>query len=296
VRLREQATGFAQTDLVKCAFSRRYSSVDGRDRAGLLSWSEGIVVREPLLSWSKGIRKTANEQRRDGMMISDESAKAAQELAKLGQQGLQTGEKLGGYFARTFREAVGHLAGAASDSAEGFRIRNRVAVIEKTRERLKRTNVLPDLARIADRHAVPLIAAIEMEDDDGLQDAWARYIARALDPSQSHVTVNRQIISVISNLEPSDLPILRRVFMTRLDVPVQEDVELRSTDFGLPDSALEYSLVRLLGLGLFSFGNSSTLGLSGDMRGSLPCRLEIETQTGAYRSTPLLMLLQQATD
>jgi hypothetical protein len=232
------------------------------------------------------------------MVFSDETAKAAQEVAKLGQRSLETANRAGGYFAETFKEAIGHIAAAASDSAEAFRIRNRASVLVKTKAKLAALGVTENYRAIEDRVAVPLIEAISVEGDETIQDAWAGYISNALDPDKPHITINRILIGVIRSLEPEDLPILRRIFEIDLGVPVKDAVKLIPSDFELSDAAINYTLARLLSLGLFSFSNVTALLLSGGNNAGIghPCRVEISTSMGAYSSLPLLLLLKQATD
>ena len=67
-------------------------------------------------------------------MIGDEEAKALQEVAKLGQKGLDVSREAGGFFSRTFAGTIEHLSAAMSDKAAGYRMVNRIRVAQKNRE------------------------------------------------------------------------------------------------------------------------------------------------------------------
>jgi hypothetical protein len=58
-------------------------------------------------------------------MTGDERAKAAQEIAKLGQKGVDAASEAGGFLARTFGEAIEHMSQALADKAAAYRIVNR---------------------------------------------------------------------------------------------------------------------------------------------------------------------------
>jgi hypothetical protein len=45
-------------------------------------------------------------------MIGDEQAKAAREIAKFGQKGIDAASEAGGFFAKTFGNAIGHISEA----------------------------------------------------------------------------------------------------------------------------------------------------------------------------------------
>jgi hypothetical protein len=228
------------------------------------------------------------------MVLSDEEAKAAQELAKLGQNTVAAAEKAGGYLTGTFRGAIGQLAQAAEDSAFGFRIRNAASVEKKTLTHLKKLGVESEYELIDQRNSIPLLEAIAIESDDGLQDLWAAYVANALDPKQPSVKVNRQLISVMKNLEPSDLPIIRRLCSEKLNEAVKDPIKLSAQDFSVDDASLVDSLARLAALGVFTLQNDGSVGWAAHESYRMPCQLEVTTSIGVFRAQALLLVFQQS--
>lgn len=227
-------------------------------------------------------------------MISDEEAKAAQEIAKLGQRSLDVASEAGGFFRKTFGNAIDHIAEAMADKAAAYRVRNRASVVQKTRKHLERLGV-HNMKAIDFRNGLPLIEGISDESDDKLQEIWAAYLANALDPENSQVAANRQLIDVIRKLEPDDLVVLRGIPLAELEEGRAEPITHFAQDFTLSEDALDQSLARLTALGLFAFRNGPDLLAVGSANERLQrCRLTVETRIGEFYAMPLLMFFQRA--
>ena len=82
-------------------------------------------------------------------MIGDEP-KATQEVAKLGQMGIEAASDAGSFIARVFAGPIEHLAGALNVRALAYRIVNCERVIQKTRIKLRQLGV-EDLKQISSR-------------------------------------------------------------------------------------------------------------------------------------------------
>jgi hypothetical protein len=227
-------------------------------------------------------------------MISDEEAKAAQELAKLGQKSVDVVSGAGGFLARIFGPAIAQLSEALADKAAAYRVVNRAKVVGKTREQLKKLGVT-DFKAIDPRNGLPLLEAISDEPDDTLQDVWAAYIANALDPARPEITPNRQLINIIRQLEPEDLGILSGFSSQELAESRTDPLRKIVVTSGDGEAALNRSLSRLTALGLFSFKNGpGHLLLEGSAM--QPCRVLIGTSLGEFTAMPLLLLFKNAID
>lgn len=224
--------------------------------------------------------------------MGDEEAKALQEVAKLGQKGLDVSREAGGFFSRTFEGTIEHLSAAMSDKAEGYRIVNRARVAQKTERRLKKLGV-EEYKAIPFRNGVALLEGISDESDEELQSVWAAYFANALNPNNRFVTANRQLINIIRQLEPEDLAVLSGISCRELDESRKDPLVKEHSDFSVGDDALDQILPRLTALGLFSFDNGPSL-LAIDGGGMRRCRVVIETDLGEFTATPLLMSLKNS--
>ncbi|MER8382096.1 DUF4393 domain-containing protein [Mesorhizobium sp. M1340] len=227
-------------------------------------------------------------------MIADEQAKAAQEIAKLGQKGIDAASEAGGFFAKTFGKAIDHISEAMADKAAAYRVMNRANVVAKTQARLKQLGV-SNFKAIDFRNGVPLLEGISDESDETLQDVWATYFANALNPANPRVTANRQLIGIIRYLEPDDLNILSGISSQELSQRRADPLIKKPADFFGEEAVLNQSLSRLTALGLFAFENGpDPIGWDEDEDHRRPCRLIIETSLGEFAAMPLLMMLKAA--
>lgn len=227
-------------------------------------------------------------------VITDEQAKAVQEVAKLGQSVMEGGGRAGGYIAETFKDVIGHVVGRWSDDAQGKLLQNRIRWVKLLERELEAAGLTGNLERIADRQAFPLLAAIEVEDDDEVQMVWAKYVTNALNPDKPGVSINRRLTDTIRSLEPEDLPILRRIFEIDLSAKTIEATVLPLEAFGVPPEALDFTMTRFVSLGLFTYSVGDYLAVTSGGQEGWPCWVEIRTSLGEYRSAPLLLMLQQA--
>ncbi|MBO0141587.1 hypothetical protein JZX87_10500 [Agrobacterium sp. Ap1] len=227
-------------------------------------------------------------------MIGDEGFKAATEIAKTTGKAIDVGEKSGRYLAEIFQEAIAAYAGAAADSAVGFRIRNRASVAVKTEKHLSALGLDATFLTLDERAAIPLVDALSLESDDGLQDLWAAYISNAVDPVNKSIGVTALITHAISKLEPEDKAVLDRLFELDLEEMRQKPIKLRATDFSVSPEGLNFSLARFVAIGLFACDNSGSVGFAASEAHRMPCNVEIYTSIGWFQALPLLLMFKHS--
>lgn len=221
-------------------------------------------------------------------------AGAIEELAKLGQKGIDSGEKAARYLTKYFDAGFAALGGAFGDSAQGFRVRNWIRVMQKTDAMLKAAGIEENFQRIQERNAIPLIEAVSLESDESLQDLWASYLRRALDPASPPGTLNRQFINIIRNLEPSDRDVLDALLGLDLDTP---SILPRWIEMGTLSKRPEHEVLETL----YRFDANSLLTLDNDMGmkwapdDAVICNVIVKTPTAYFRVSPLLISFRQAT-
>lgn len=81
--------------------------------------------------------------------------------------------------------------------------------------------------------AIPLFQAASLEDDDYLQDMWAKLLVNA-SVSKRAIELRRVHIDILERLSPIEALILERIYSIPVDSPSQNSVITRY----LPDSAL----------------------------------------------------------
>ena len=144
--------------------------------------------------------------------MSDETAKAAREIAKTTSRAFGTAEKAGAYMARVLgtvpEDAVGLLGG---DWLHHARVRNIVELQERTDQILSDREVAADnVEPVSERIARPLFEAAAAESRSELQEVWAKLLAAAMDPAGDR-PMRRQFIDVVRQFEPLDVLLFTKV-------------------------------------------------------------------------------------
>ena len=203
--------------------------------------------------------------------------------------------KAGGYFEKYFDGFSTHLGGAAGDWMLGRRIRNMVVIMQKTDALLATAGLSSNYKKISERNAIPLIEAISIESDEGIQTMWAAYIKNALRGSHTR-GVERHLIRLIGQLEPADLPVIEVLLKQPLSTPVKTPIVLGVEDFNsVGEAELTQSLDRLAAAGLFSHDNDvSHFVTLGSAASIAPCKLKVATETAWHTATNLLLTFQEA--
>jgi hypothetical protein len=135
--------------------------------------------------------------------ITDEQAKAVQEA-------LKTLQGIGGFLKQTFgtvpEDLVGLLGG---DWLKARRMENFARIAGKARERLKTRHVdAPEPPRLS--ILLPLIVAAADEEDDDLQDMWARLLAAVADPAGAK-SFRLAFIDTVKQMDPIDALVFRTI-------------------------------------------------------------------------------------
>ena len=132
-----------------------------------------------------------------------EAAKAVQEVAKTGRAAIEPVTDLARWFGRmlgTIPEDVVGLAGG--DYLRELRIRNMNRIRQKTDEKLRERGI-EQSQTINSKVAIPAIEAASAEDDETLQERWARLFANAMDPD-SDIQMRRIYVETLSEFEAID--------------------------------------------------------------------------------------------
>jgi hypothetical protein len=130
------------------------------------------------------------------------------EQAKLIQQILQTGRDAGGYFADLLGDLPKDLVGLLAGDRVKVRRAERLAILwDKAKKRLEDRGILePEPPSL--KLAIPILEGAADEDNEQLQDLWARLFAAAMDPSRRD-TVRQAFIQTVKQMDPMDVLVLK---------------------------------------------------------------------------------------
>lgn len=138
--------------------------------------------------------------------MPDEEAKATQEIAKATGKGIDAAREFGGFFSKVFGGGLENLGGTFGDWASVYRYKNILKLRDKVNA-LHKERGLDAIEPIPFRIALPFIEKVSAEDDEGLQDMWARLLVNANDKN-SGVKISKIYVDILASLQPLDAKIV----------------------------------------------------------------------------------------
>lgn len=165
--------------------------------------------------------------------MAEETAKAAQEIAKATGKAIDAGQQFGRFISKYLHGPLEQGIGIFEDRLKYMRWERQVRLMPRADE-LLRTLGLPGPTRaIPMKLAIPLLQGASLEDDDSLQDMWARLLVNAAN-ADSGVDLKRVYIDILERLTPLEALLLD--VMYRLPFETTQHNKIR-TD-GLPEIAI----------------------------------------------------------
>jgi len=180
--------------------------------------------------------------------ISDEQAKAVQEVAKATQEALKALEGVGDFLREvlgtTPADLVGYLGG---DWLTVRRAENLERILNKARERLRARNVKPEQAASLSL-ALPILIDAANENRDELQEIWARLLAAAADPARAK-SFRLAFIEAAKQMDPLDAFVLQDIAKRGgvMTAPISDDL---SKSESVSRDEIEVSVANLVKLEL----------------------------------------------
>src|SRR5260370_14920493 len=141
------------------------------------------------------------------ILITDEQAKALQEIAKTTGTALDLVGEAGSYVKWMLGTVPADLIGVLGGNwLSQVRIRN-LAWYKRRTEQIIREGGAPQTEAVSPSLAIPLLRAAMDENRPQLQELWAALLAAAADPQRS-VLVRQSFIYTISKFDPLDASVL----------------------------------------------------------------------------------------
>lgn len=140
--------------------------------------------------------------------MSDEEAKAVQEIAKAAGKGADLLNSAGAGLKIIFGETLEHFGGAVADWAKYYRLKNLLAVADKAQALLLKRNINRDFVPLPLQFALPILDAVSLEVEDDVQHLWAGLIANAADPTQAF-RIKKVYLEILRGLQGLDVKVIR---------------------------------------------------------------------------------------
>ena len=187
-----------------------------------------------------------------------EGAKAAQEIAKTTGMAIDAADKLGTFIARITGGSLKQAFSILEDTLKYARWKRSVRLMMRARELLKEVGLEEATRTIPLKVAIPLLQAASLEEDDELQDIWARLLVNAAN-ADSGVDVERMYISILEDFGPLEARVLQTIYDTPSDLksegirtallPDATIDEPTDTEPTLPPEPVQLALWNLVRLG-----------------------------------------------
>jgi hypothetical protein len=161
----------------------------------------------------------------------EEAAKAIKATAETAGKAIDAGRDVGGFLSRIFGGPLEQVSGMLEDSLRyrrSVRLLRLASRYEEIRSELKLTG---EPKPVDMKLGVPLISAASLEENDRLQDMFARLLVSATDPN-AKIKAQLAFVTILEDLGPLEALLLDRIY----SAPTEPAVAL--TTARLPDAYL----------------------------------------------------------
>ena len=163
--------------------------------------------------------------------MEDES-KAIQAIAKTTEKGIEAATKVGGFLAKFISGPLEQGIGIFEDKLRYLRWERRERLMKRAEDFLKDQGLGQPTRPVPLKLAIPLIQEGSLEEDNDLQDLWAKLLVNAGD-ARNNFQIRSAFISVLKDLDSLDAIILHKIY----SVPAT-DLQKEISTFNLPQNAL----------------------------------------------------------
>ncbi len=145
-------------------------------------------------------------------MISDEEAKAAQEVAKVTGKSIELSKKVAHFLCKFIGTAPEEVGEIVTNWVRYYKFKNFLAISDLVEGVIEQRKLAGKTIPLKARIGIPLLEAATQENDSDLQTMWASLIVTASDPTRSG-EVGRIFITILSAFDPLDAEILKSLPM-----------------------------------------------------------------------------------
>ncbi len=159
-----------------------------------------------------------------------ESSKAIQEVAKTTGIAVTSLKELCAFIAKYTAGSLQQACGIFEDKLKYARWENELKLMLKAGQFLKEQGFDAPNKAIPLKLAVPLLQAASLEDDDYLQDLWAKLLVNSA-TENSNIDLKSMYIDILEKLTPLDAKILEKIY----SLPYEECLHETLLTSRLPD-------------------------------------------------------------
>ncbi|OFA00174.1 Abi-alpha family protein [Duganella sp. HH101] len=160
-----------------------------------------------------------------------EVAKATSELAKVGSKIVDATTGAGAAFAKFFGGPINEVSGMITDRLQYVRWERQIRLYERAMDFMNERGLRAPTRQIPLKLAIPLLEAATLEEDNSLQDVWARMLVNATDVDHAG-ELTRSFIVMLEQLTSLEVQILKCLYSVKLG----DDTEAAWLTTDLPNS------------------------------------------------------------
>lgn len=160
-----------------------------------------------------------------------ETAKAVTEIAKTTGKVIDAGERFGGFISRYIAGSIEQGMGIFEDKLKYMRWERQIRLMQRAEQLLKEIGLNRPTRAIPLKLAIPLFEAASLEDDDYLQDLWARLLVNAAN-AECHISLQRVYIEILEQITPLEANILQKIYLLPYEEMHHNGVEIANLPYG----------------------------------------------------------------
>jgi hypothetical protein len=199
--------------------------------------------------------------------MNEESAKAVQEMAKAAEKVVDVVHDTGEFLAPHVDGVLTQVVGMFTDHLKYVRGVRLVRLGQRFQQELLAHGGQAAVRKLPLNFAIDALEQGAMEQDDDLQDIWARLLANAVDAT-NEVQPRRAYISIIKDLSPLDALILEKIYAVdqelhrkaivthELPLRAYPAIDIEPIRPPKPNKEVQVTLANLERLGLIQYGAS----------------------------------------
>lgn len=140
-----------------------------------------------------------------------EASKAVQEIAKTTGQGLKIVQEFGTFVSRFIDGPLEQGFGIIEDKLKYLRWEGWVRFMDRANHLMAERGSRMRFRPVPLNVAIPILEAASLEEDDDLQNLWARLLVNAAD-ANSGIQVRRGLVSVLQDFSEMEAQLLRAIY------------------------------------------------------------------------------------
>ena len=140
-----------------------------------------------------------------------ESGKAIQETAKTARQAIGLAENFGGFISRYIGGSLEQGMGIFEDKLRYIRWERQLRFMERARQLMETIGQDAPTKSIPIKLAIPLFQSASLEEDDNLQDMWAKLLIN-VSVTDRDIDLRRAYIDILERLSPMEAQILHTIY------------------------------------------------------------------------------------